>query len=283
MRTKAMRIADDVREILAASEVVPEGNGGFVLQLAPGQLERTLYVRVNKVLEAMGGAWSRTLQGNVFSHDPRPARHGAVVDAKIIVAKEGWFPTPSAVVARMLDLGGEIESHGILEPSAGEGAIVDAVCHRHPDIKRSIWCVERDPDRAAVLVGKGYRTIVHDFLTLQPGFSGWATFSHIYMNPPFEDRQDINHVLHAFDFLEPGGILVAIMSEGTFYRQDRATQAFSRWLDALEASSLPLAKDSFAGSGAHVSTRLGRLQKARAAVPMPRLGLSKQLGLFEEA
>ena len=31
------------------------------------------------------------------------------------------------------------------------------------------------------------------------------------MNPPFTHHQDIDHVRHAYDLLDAGGVLVAIM------------------------------------------------------------------------
>ena len=70
------------------------------------------------------------------------------------------------------------------------------------------------------------------------------------MNPPFERGQDREHVRHAYGFLNPGGRLVAVMSEGPFFRDRRADRAFRDWLDALgaEVERLP------AGTG--VQTRL---------------------------
>ena len=42
------------------------------------------------------------------------------------------------------------------------------------------------------------------------------------MNPPFENNSDIKHVRHAFELLAPeNGKLIAIMSEGSFFRNDK--------------------------------------------------------------
>ncbi len=40
------------------------------------------------------------------------------------------------------------------------------------------------------------------------------------MNPPFEKHQDIEHVNHAFNLLNPGGRLVAIMA-GNKYEESK--------------------------------------------------------------
>ena len=34
------------------------------------------------------------------------------------------------------------------------------------------------------------------------------------MNPPFADGQDITHILHALEFVRPGGRLVALCADG---------------------------------------------------------------------
>jgi hypothetical protein len=46
------------------------------------------------------------------------------------------------------------------------------------------------------------------------------------MNPPFERLADIDHVRHAFEITKPGGRVVAIMGEGTFFRTDRKARDF---------------------------------------------------------
>jgi 16S rRNA G1207 methylase RsmC len=57
------------------------------------------------------------------------------------------------------------------------------------------------------------------------------------MNPPFSNGQDIDHVRHAFDLLADGGRLIAIMSEGTFYRSDKKAVNFRAWLDEHSGTS----------------------------------------------
>jgi hypothetical protein len=52
------------------------------------------------------------------------------------------------------------------------------------------------------------------------------------MNPPFEKGQDIEHVRHAYDQLKPGGRVVAIMSEGPFFRSDKKATEFRDWLES---------------------------------------------------
>ncbi|APU86911.1 hypothetical protein [Clostridium botulinum] len=61
-------------------------------------------------------------------------------------------------------------------------------------------------------------------------------YDKIIMNPPFERNQDIEHVLHAFSLLKPGGKVVAIMSEHPFFASDKKSQKFREWLENQEES-----------------------------------------------
>jgi len=65
------------------------------------------------------------------------------------------------------------------------------------------------------------------------------------MNPPFEKNSDIEHVRHAFSLLAPNGKLVAIMSEGPFFRSDTQAEEFRNWLDKIEGESKQLPEDTF--------------------------------------
>src|SRR3546814_13421981 len=63
-----------------------------------------------------------------------------------------------------------------------------------------------------------------DFLTLPPS----PIYDRIVMNPPFDRGRDCDHVRHAFGFLKPGGILVAVMSARAEFRDDKRHRAFHR-------------------------------------------------------
>ena len=81
------------------------------------------------------------------------------------------------------------------------------------------------------------------------------------MNPPFENLQDIDHVLHAFKFLKPGGRLVAVMSPGPFFRKDRKCQDFREWFDSLGGEAVDLPEGSFKESGSGINTKLVVIDK----------------------
>ena len=64
---------------------------------------------------------------------------------------------------------------------------------------------------------------------------------------PCENSAEIDHLRHAFDQLAPGGRVVAVMSEGPFFRQERKANDFREWLDDLGGESEQLPEDSFRG------------------------------------
>ncbi len=115
----------------------------------------------------------------------------------------GFFPTPAAIVARMLDECGNLADRDVLEPSAGRGDIASAARDRGG----RVTCYELNGRLAGILALDGFETTEADFLTIAPA----EKFDFVVMNPPFEKHADHAHVLHAFKFLRPGGLLVALV------------------------------------------------------------------------
>lgn len=265
--TKTLRFDEDVLDVLrsAVSFQVQPDKTLAVIRL---QLNRPLYERLNKALETMGGKWSRKDKAHVFPTDPRPLVDGLLDSGELIVEKDGFFETPAAVTARMIDLAGGTLFGSVLEPSAGMGAIVRHIL-QHPNVRR-LWMVERNPDRAQALTAlyEDYlinrdatatlhsSTVFHaDFLDIEP--EEWEPFDCILMNPPFENGQDIEHVMHAYEFLKyRDGVLVSVMSEGVFFRSDRKATDFREWLHEVRGYSEHLPEGSFKASGTGVNARL---------------------------
>ena len=90
-------------------------------------------------------------------------------------------------------------------------------------------------------------------------------YDRIVMNPPFERGQDAEHVRRAYSFLKPGGILVAIVSTGPFFRTDNASQAFREFVRVNNAQTIDVAAGAFTGAEAFkqtgVSTKLLIIRK----------------------
>lgn len=156
-----------------------------------------------------------------------------LIDYKI----PGFFPTPGELAQKVISWADIKPGHKVLEPSAGGGHIAELVPK-----DADLTCVEYNYTLAQVLVKKGFKVVNMDFLTWKPDFK----FDRIVMNPPFERRQDIAHVKHAFDLLSAGGILVSIVSAGAFYANSRRIeQEFQSWLDE-HCTAQEVLSDAFA-------------------------------------
>lgn len=164
-----------------------------------------------------------------------------------------FYPTPPEVANRMAELAEYDGFEGMLtlEPSAGDGAIVEAIpCG-------SVYMVEFNHHRCKKLHDRfGIIPFEADFLTWDPR----QHFHRVLMNPPFNDRLEAVHVVKAFSHLRPGGILVAIMPEGWFTRDDTKAAVMREFMDRNQykpCEKLP------PGTFAHtqVATRIIVLQK----------------------
>jgi hypothetical protein len=148
----------------------------------PDALPRPQYDAVMKIIKAAEGKWKRGT-GHVFSSDPRmqfdlAAESGIMVDRKVV---RQAFYTPAHVaqwVADLADVTGEI----VLEPSAGDGALVRA-------------CVDEGAHHVDAPVADD------------------ALYARIVMNPPFTKNQDKKHLERALAWLTPGGVITALTAD----------------------------------------------------------------------
>ncbi|HYE12246.1 MAG TPA: LPD38 domain-containing protein [Patescibacteria group bacterium] len=167
---------------------------------------------------------------------------------------EGYFPTPAKVINKMLEYADIKESDTVLEPSAGQGHIVDEV----RKVSQNIDVAEFDPSNREILEIKKYNVVGNDALSID------KQYNKIVMNPPFEKNQDIKHVRYAYDNnLKSGGRLVAIMSEHPFFANDKESIAFREWLESVGGTSEKLPEGSFKESdrSTGVNTRLVVIDK----------------------
>lgn len=227
------------------------------------QLDRKLYLAVNKVLDRIGGKWNKKAKAHVFDVDPTERLevviNSGVLDPKV---KTGYFPTPAVIVDRMIELADIGPNQLILEPSAGQGAIVDKIIPLLGDQLARLVICENLPENIQILLENGYGSL-GDFVE----YYGWCIlndmkFDRIIMNPPFERQADIDHVTAAYGLLAPGGILVTIMSTGVLFRENKKTQEFRETIMEPHGTYLDrLPAGAFKDSGTMVNTILLRLQK----------------------
>jgi protein-L-isoaspartate O-methyltransferase len=245
-----LRISEDVLAVLDAAEVE-----GTRLVLT-GTLDRKLYQDVNKVLEAIGGKWNRSAKAHVFELPVSDVLEPIMETGEYQRTKQdfGQFDSPPEVVSEVIRLAQIEPGMDVLEPSAGIGNIVRGIVAAG-GVPHAF---EIDPIRRASLEASGLMTFPvasGDFLTFEPEE---PTFDRVAMNPPFARQADIDHVLHAFQFLKPGGLLVSVMSASVLFRTNRKTVAF-RELIADSGMIERLPDNAFASSGTNISTVVVRL------------------------
>lgn len=244
-----------VDEVLSKSTL-----NGLVLKLPDVQLDRKVYEGVKKALEGIGGKWKGgKVAGFEFSVDPR-ARLDAVLSGERVNLKRDYqfFATPAEYAEWMVIRAGIEWTHRILEPSAGDGAIVKAIRRYNPIV--DVDCFELMlENREKLRALAGARAIGDDFLLHPPV----AEYDRIIANPPFTRDQDIEHIRHMWACLKPGGVLVTLASTHWTLTDQRKHQEFRSWLDDIGADCSPVEPGTFKASGTTVGAVLIVAQKAR--------------------
>lgn len=240
-----MKVDNDVLTVLARATTE-----GDALTLV-GQLDRKLYERTNKVLEAGGGKWNKKAKAHLFEGGAAEAMEqiiqtGEVTLVRTIQQDFGYFPTPAPVVVRLIELADLKPGMCVLEPSAGQGAIATRLW----DSKVNVNCWELLPKNPAVLRDAGHRVVEGDFLLVSPE----AAYDRVVMNPPFAKQADIQHVNHALKFVRSGGRLVSVMSSSITFRDNKLTTDFRNLVRERGGSIEALEDGAFKSSGTMVRT-----------------------------
>lgn len=226
-----VRIPPNIADIIRRSTIKDN-----VLHL-PEQLSRGDYEVVKKTVENNGGRWKRGT-GHVF--DPGGIEK-LLASLETGVARDSIkdrqaFYTPEPVASDMAQYA-QCDGKTVLEPNIGGGNLV------HPLIRMGaarIVGVEIDKptlehteaDLLARYPGTPMAFFHADFLTLDTKFLG--TFDRVVMNPPFAKDADLDHIRHAWQFVKPGGRLVALTSPGWTFSERGKRGKFSTWLRELD-------------------------------------------------
>ncbi|WP_260927440.1 class I SAM-dependent methyltransferase [Novosphingobium sp. 9] len=185
---------------------------------------------------------------------PDAEEEGVKPSASTAVSKDlQFYWSPPAVIEAALEFAGvpspahyrsgyhKMPVQRVLEPSCGDGRILDALRERG---HRALG-IEYHPGRAAEARAKGHAVLVANFLE----HPATPEFDAVVMNPPFYGRHYVQHVRHAYTFLRPGGTLVAILP---------ATARYDYGELAGEWRDLPVA--SFAEAGTNVPTTMLKMR-----------------------
>ena len=152
---------------------------------------------------------------------------------------EEFFPTPPLVVKRMLEIAQLKPGMRVLEPSAGNGEIAEAIASKiggSPDV------IEINSDLREILRFKGFNLVDSDFLEFEP----IMLYDAVLLNPPFSE--EISHIQKAYQCRHKQGILVSVASTKVLFRSTNKYQAFKSWLNQVGAEIEELPDGSFTKS-----------------------------------
>lgn len=228
---------------------------GMTVKLPAVQLERKLYQDTAKALELIGGKWKGgKVMGFVFNEDPTSLLKQIAGGEQRNLKKEyQFFGTSDKLADKLVSLAGiDSEELTILEPSAGQGAIIKAVLRANPallvhyfelmEINRTF--LEKIPD--AISLGK-------DFLKESKSMY-YLGFDRIIANPPFSKNQDIDHICQMYLCCKPGGRIVTIAGKHWQIGQENKCQQFREWLQEINAEIIEVPAGEFKESGTSIAT-----------------------------
>lgn len=230
-------ISEEVKSILKAGKVL--GNSYY---LPPQQLDRKIYLEVNKILELLGGKWNRSTKCHIFPDNMASQLKDTLGEGKVVDKKKTYqfFETPEEVALELINLAEILEGDDILEPSAGHGAIAKY-------LPNGSTLIEIDSEKCTKLKELGLDPICQDFLTYAE-----KKFNRIIMNPPFASGQDASHILHAYSLLKKSGRIVAVAPSMITEK----LQKKYREVQSLINEVIDLPDCSFEESGTKVNTKI---------------------------
>lgn len=128
--------------------------------------------------------------------------------------------TPPELAKELVALAGVRKDSRVLEPEAGIGNIADAA----KEVTDNVDCIERMTDFCEILKLKKHNVIANDLLTAETA----PIYDSVVMNPPFSE--ECEHIKRAFDFVRPGGSLVAVCSSSIQWKSTCKYEQFRDWL-----------------------------------------------------
>ena len=160
------------------------------------------------------------LQSAVIPPDPNAIRlRDMLYRAKMYQKGDIQF-TPPELAKELVALAGVRKDSRVLEPEAGIGNIADVA----KEVTDHVDCIERMTDFCEILKLKKHNVIGNDLLTAETA----PIYDAVVMNPPFSE--ECEHIKRAFDFLRPGGSLVAVCSSRIQWKSTRKYEQFRDWL-----------------------------------------------------
>lgn len=217
-------------------------------------LDRQEYLKINKIIKGLGGSWNKKQKRHVFSDDAEAIVTSAIGEGSFKKAPDekkefSFWPTPNEVSDKLCQLAGIGSGDRVLEPSAGEGHLVQRVLGHTPNVT----AIEISTERYLKLRQLNLdHLLISDFLLVTPGCV--EEHNAVVMNPPFNVpwRKNcwIEHVQHAKHFAP---IVVSVVPASIRFNSDRRHKKFHDWLNGFDFEIVDLEDRSFNESKTNVN------------------------------
>lgn len=230
---------------------------GLIVRLPDITLDRKQYLEVAKKLELIGGKWKGgKTQGFVFEQDPTELLSDiANGDDRNLKKEFQFFATPDHVADMMVDKLNYEPWMRVLEPSAGDGALIKALKRKfdvgyvdcYEAMELNIKKINPENGNSGI---PGALIQGTDFLKCDSK----DYYDIILANPPFTKNQDIDHIRKMFEVCKPGGTIVTLSSPSWTFGSQRKQIEFREWLDSLGAEQIEIDLGEFKESGTTIKT-----------------------------
>lgn len=222
-----------------------------VLKLPQVQFNKKSYAEAKKWIEEAGGSWmGGKVQGFTFPFNAERVFNILHEGKRCNLQQDfQFFATPPEVADWLVMLAGGVhDDEKVLEPSAGTGAIIDAIHRSCPDV--IVDCYELMPENKEILSKKDNIRILGDDFTK----CDIAQYDKIIANPPFSKNQDIRHVRRMYECLNPGGVLAAITGPHWEFGSESECNDFRQWLEDNGGKKFEIEEGTFKESGTGTKT-----------------------------
>ncbi|MGN6435976.1 MAG: PRTRC system protein E [Agriterribacter sp.] len=213
----------------------------------------------------IGGKWKGgKTKGFVFEQDPTVLLKAQANGEQRNLKKEyQFFATPQALAVKMARKLTHRITPGekILEPSAGDGALMLAVWQEHGN-NIEIDCyeaMELNHIKLNILRDQGafMNMLGTNFLRCDRK----EYYDYIIANPPFTNSQDILHICKMYQCLKPGGTIVTLASPSWTFGSKKIQIDFRSWLIAISAEQSMIDEGTFKESGTNIQTVMLEIRK----------------------
>lgn len=218
----------------------------------PEQLDRQMYLNVNKALDAIGGKWDRREKAHLFPH-PIDVEFSQMLLTGVMPKRNelSFFATPLGVGSSLVEMVADVApgwADGVVsEPSAGVGHLVKVIIGAGVDAER-IDAMEIDAFRWGLLTEVLPHARQGDFLAYKPA----QRYSAVICNPPFNtpgmSNAWVDHVNRA---AELGDVVGAIVPRSIEFGSGKIAKLRAR---CVAMRDLP--DGAFAESGTLVKTSM---------------------------